>query len=89
MLMILSWNGLLTVSLLIGLTFIGGVGAALVGPTWQAIVPELVPKKDLKSAVALNSLGINVARSIGPASPINRSSRWPGSGSSCLARACR
>jgi len=66
-LMVLSWNGLLTVSLLIGLTFIGGVGAALVGPTWQAIVPELVPKKDIKSAVALNSLGINVARSIGPA----------------------
>ena len=66
-LMVLSWNGLLTVSLLIGLTFIGGIGAALVGPTWQAIVPELVPKKDIKSAVALNSLGINVARSIGPA----------------------
>jgi MFS family permease len=66
-LMVLSWNGLLTVSLLVGLTFVGGIGAALVGPTWQAIVPELVPKKDLKSAVALNSLGINVARSIGPA----------------------
>ena len=66
-LMVLSWNGLLTVSLLVGLTFIGGVGAALVGPTWQAIVPELVPKKDIKSAMALNSLGINVARSIGPA----------------------
>ena len=32
------------------------------GPTWQAIVPELVPRADLKSAVALNSLGINIAR---------------------------
>ncbi len=37
------------------------------GPTWQAIVPELVPRQDVKSAVALNSLGINIARSIGPA----------------------
>ena len=37
------------------------------GPTWQAIVPELVPREDVKGAVALNSLGINIARSIGPA----------------------
>ncbi|UZE49836.1 MFS transporter [Rhodopseudomonas sp. P2A-2r] len=66
-LMVLSHSGLLTVSLLIGLTFVGGIGAAMAGPSWQAIVPELVPKRDLKSAVALNSLGINIARSIGPA----------------------
>jgi MFS family permease len=43
-LMMLSQYGLLTVNLLIGLTFIGGIGAALMGPTWQAIVPELVPR---------------------------------------------
>ena len=49
------------------LTFVGGIGAALMGPTWQSIVPELVPRKDLKNAVALNSLGINVARAVGPA----------------------
>jgi MFS family permease len=66
-LMVLSHSGLLTVGILVGMTFIGGIGAALVGPTWQAIVPELIPKKDLKAAVTLNSLGINVARSIGPA----------------------
>lgn len=66
-LMALSYGQLLTVNLLVVLTFVGGVGAAMVGPTWQAIVPELVPRKDIKSAVALNSLGVNVARSIGPA----------------------
>jgi MFS family permease len=66
-LMLLSYAGLLTVSSLIGLTFIGGIGAALMAPTWQSIVPELVPRQDLKSAVALNSLGINIARAIGPA----------------------
>jgi MFS family permease len=66
-LMALSWFGLMTVTSLVALTFIGGIGAALMGPTWQAIVPELVPQKDVKSAVALNSLGINIARSIGPA----------------------
>ncbi|SEI09788.1 Predicted arabinose efflux permease, MFS family [Rhizobium tibeticum] len=66
-LMALSYMGMLSVSALIGLTFLGGIGAALMGPTWQAIVPELVPREDVKSAVALNSLGINIARSIGPA----------------------
>ncbi|WP_425903458.1 MFS transporter [Agrobacterium radiobacter] len=66
-LMVLAQTGLLSVSALIGLTFLGGIGAALMGPTWQAIVPELVKREDIKSAVALNSLGINIARSIGPA----------------------
>ncbi|CDM61962.1 MULTISPECIES: MFS transporter [Rhizobium] len=66
-LMVLSYMGMLSVSALIGLTFLGGIGAALMGPTWQAIVPELVAREDVKSAVALNSLGINIARSIGPA----------------------
>lgn len=66
-LMLLSAAGLQSVTSLVALTFLGGVGAALMGPTWQAIVPELVEKKDLKSAVALNSLGINIARAIGPA----------------------
>ena len=66
-LMALSHAGLMTVTALVALTFLGGIGAALMGPTWQAIVPELVPPREMKSAVALNSLGINIARSIGPA----------------------
>ena len=66
-LMALSSSGMMSVSALIALTFLGGVGAALMGPTWQAIVPELVDRGEVKAAVALNSLGINIARSIGPA----------------------
>lgn len=66
-LMLLSLAGLQSVTSLVALTFLGGIGAALMGPTWQAIVPELVEKKDLKNAVALNSLGINIARAVGPA----------------------
>ncbi|MCZ0733335.1 MFS transporter [Phreatobacter sp. AB_2022a] len=66
-LMALSISGWLSVGSLVALTFLGGVGAALMAPTWQAIVPELVSRSDLKSAVALNSLGINIARAIGPA----------------------
>ena len=66
-LLVLSRTQALTVEYLVALTFVGGIGAALMGPTWQSIVPELVPRSDLKNAVALNSLGINIARAIGPA----------------------
>lgn len=59
--------GFMSPGLLLGLTFAGGVGLAFMGPPWQAIVPELVPRSELRAAVALNSLGINVARAIGPA----------------------
>jgi MFS family permease len=63
----LSFSGAVTVESLVILTVLGGVGAALATPAWQAITPELVPRSDIKGAVALNSLGINIARSIGPA----------------------
>jgi MFS family permease len=48
-------------------TFVIGTCGALATPAWQAIVPELVPKSDLRSAIAANSVGINVSRAIGPA----------------------
>jgi len=54
-------------ALLLGLTFALGLGAALNAPAWQAIVSELVPAKDLPSAVALNSMGLNLARAVAPA----------------------
>jgi MFS family permease len=66
-LMVLAHTQLISVSSLIALTLLGGIGAALMGPAWQSIVPELVPRTDLRNAVALNSLGINISRSIGPA----------------------
>jgi MFS family permease len=52
---------------LLALTFALGLGATMNGPAWQAIMPELVPKKELPAAIALNSMGFNLARSIGPA----------------------
>lgn len=49
------------------LTFLLGIGAAMNGPTWQAIVPELVPRSELPAAIALNSAAFNIARAVGPA----------------------
>ena len=64
---LLVHQGLATPWLLLGITFALGVGASLNAPPWQAIVPELVPPADLAPAVALNSMGFNIARAAGPA----------------------
>ncbi len=53
--------------LLLAFTAAIGVGTAFNAPAWQAIVPEIVPRNELPSAVALNSAGINLARAVGPA----------------------
>jgi len=63
----LSYLQLLSPPLLVLLTFCMGCGAAMAMPAQAAIVSELVPQPMLASAVALNSIGINIARSIGPA----------------------
>ena len=52
---------------LLGFMFVIGVGSALTAPAWQSIVPMLVPREDLPSAVAANSVGVNISRAIGPA----------------------
>lgn len=52
---------------LIVFTFLIGTGAAFIAPAWQSVVPQLVPREDLSAAIALNSMGINLARAIGPA----------------------
>ena len=58
---------LVTPAVLLAFTFVSGVGAALVAPSWQAIVPQLVPREHLAPAVALNGVGMNISRAIGPA----------------------
>jgi MFS family permease len=48
-------------------TFLLGLGSAANAPAWQAIMPELVPRSELPGAIALNSIGFNIARAAGPA----------------------
>ena len=64
---ILTWKGWMTPGLLLGLGLLLGVGVAFNLPAWQALVPDLVPRGLVASAVALNSVAFNVARSVGPA----------------------
>ena len=53
-------------SLLIALTFANGIGLALRWPVFAAIVPELVERRQLSSALALNAIAMNVSRVGGP-----------------------
>src|SRR5260370_11901278 len=59
--------GLLTPWLLLFLTFVLGSGAALRLAAYQALVGDLVPPEEVPGALALNSVGFNIARSTGPA----------------------
>jgi predicted MFS family arabinose efflux permease len=49
------------------LTFLTGSAMAMIFPVRQALVPDVVPRKVLSNAIALNSAGNNVTRMTGPA----------------------
>jgi MFS family permease len=64
---VLAWLDLVTPTILLAFCFIVGSGMALFGPAWQSSVTEQVPAETLPSAVALNGISYNIARSFGPA----------------------
>ncbi len=63
----LTLTGVVTPWILLLLTFTLGLGVAMNGPAWQAIIPELAPKSELPLAIALGSVSMNVSRAVGPA----------------------
>ncbi|WP_310224562.1 MFS transporter [Sphingobium xenophagum] len=67
MLAVTAWAGWMTPWLLLAFTFALGCATAINGPAWQAAVGDMVPRAILPSAVAMNSMGFNLARSVGPA----------------------
>jgi MFS family permease len=52
---------------LVLVAFLGGSAAAVGFPTYQAMLPDLVPPGDLLGAVSLSSAQFNLGRVIGPA----------------------
>lgn len=52
---------------LVGVVFLIGVGNALYAPVFSAILPVLVPRRDISGAISLNSVQMNASRVIGPA----------------------
>ncbi|HET8929904.1 MAG TPA: MFS transporter [Acidimicrobiales bacterium] len=52
---------------LVGVVFLIGVGNALYAPVFSAILPVLVPRRDISGAISLNSVQMNASRVVGPA----------------------
>ena len=64
---VMAFLGQTTPWMLLAFCFVVGSGMALFGPAWQASVTEQVPSETLPSAIALNGISYNIARSFGPA----------------------
>lgn len=63
----LAAAGLMPPALLLSFTFAIGAGGAVLSPTWQALITELVPRHELAAATRLDMVSVNVARAAGPA----------------------
>jgi MFS family permease len=64
---VLTYLGRLSPTSLLWFTAALGCSAALTGPAWQAIQPEVVPREQIPAASTLGSVAGNAARAIGPA----------------------
>lgn len=66
-LVVVTLFGVVTPLVLLLVTFALGLGGAMNAPAWQAIVPELVSRRELPHAVSINTIAYNIARAVGPA----------------------
>ncbi len=58
--------GVMTVEILLALVLFGGISVSFGQPVRLAIVPSLVPRKDLAAAIGINAMIFNGARFLGP-----------------------
>ena len=66
-LLLLTITGLITPWSLLILIFLIETGTAFETPAFLAVLPGLVPRQQLQPALALNGVGINISRIVGPA----------------------
>lgn len=64
---VLTYLGQMPPVLLLTFTFVIGCSSVFSNPAYQSLVPELVPRSELREASALGSISVNLARLIGPA----------------------
>ncbi|MDQ6671234.1 MAG: MFS transporter [Chloroflexota bacterium] len=67
LLAILTVLGAVSPWLLLAVTFALGIGSVINGPTWSAILPEVVSRPQVPTAIIMNSAGFNISRATGPA----------------------
>jgi predicted MFS family arabinose efflux permease len=64
---VLTATGRTTPEVLLLFTFLLGCGAAAQLPAYQSFVADLLPRSELGAGASLSSLGVNLARAVGPA----------------------
>src|ERR1700722_3476290 len=64
---LLGWLGLLNPSVILIAVFLLGVGFACNAPAWTSVIPDVVSKEELPSAVTLGGVQMNISGVIGPA----------------------
>jgi MFS family permease len=62
-----AWTQVINSNSLLACIFALGIGLALGAPVWGAIVPDIVSKDELSSAVTLGGVQLNVSTIVGPA----------------------
>jgi predicted MFS family arabinose efflux permease len=62
----LTYFKIITIGELALLAFLNGTALAVNAPSYQAIVPQLMPREDLPNAIALNAAQFNLSRVLGP-----------------------
>lgn len=64
---VMTWKGAVDAAGLLLVTLVLGVISAIQLPAYEALVPDIVPRSMIADAASLSSIGVNIARAIGPA----------------------
>jgi MFS family permease len=64
---LMTLTGTITPWSLIAFTLALGMGSSMMMPAFTSLIPDLVPRADLISAVTLNGIAQNITRAVGPA----------------------
>lgn len=64
---VLSLTGIVTPWMLLALAFALGIATAFNDPAWHSSIPDLLPKEELEAGITMSGVGVNVARTLGPA----------------------
>ncbi|MGB9742038.1 MAG: MFS transporter [candidate division WOR-3 bacterium] len=67
LLALLTWTRVINIYHILFISFLAGIFVALNAPVAQTLVPELVGRKNVLNAIALNASMFNIARMVGPA----------------------
>lgn len=63
---VLTWTGVVQIWHVLVLSFAGGSAIAMAAPAFQAFLFDLVERRDLQNAIAMNSAQFNLSRIVGP-----------------------